>query len=129
MRLTIIALASAFAPSSTCALAHTVRHGSHARTYPIYRNAAPSVVLHPNYGNLNGNPDGPTTLNGPAIPSSEVRRPVPAATTKRKPCSAMTPYLIAAREGIIWWVTLTLTPVEVVFDWLEDEIERRPVSP
>ena len=30
----------------------------------------------------------------------------------------MTPYLIAAREGIIWWVTLTLTPVEVVFDWL-----------
>jgi hypothetical protein len=41
----------------------------------------------------------------------------------------MTPYLIAAREGIIWWVTLTLTPVEVVFDWPEDEIERRPVSP
>jgi hypothetical protein len=40
----------------------------------------------------------------------------------------MTPYLIAAREGIIWWVTLTLTPVEVVFDWLEDEIERRPGS-
>jgi hypothetical protein len=41
----------------------------------------------------------------------------------------MTPYLIASREGIIWWVTLTLTPVEVVFDRLEDEIERRPVSP
>jgi hypothetical protein len=40
----------------------------------------------------------------------------------------MTPYLIAAREGIIWWVTLTLTPVEVVFDLLEDEIERRRVS-
>jgi len=40
--------------------------------------------------------------------------------------SAMTPYLIAARAGIICWVTLTLTPVEVVFDWLEDEIERRP---
>jgi hypothetical protein len=60
MRLTIIALASAFALSSTCALAHTVRHESHARTYPIYRDAAPSVVLHPNYGN----PDGPTTLNG-----------------------------------------------------------------
>jgi hypothetical protein len=41
----------------------------------------------------------------------------------------MAPYLIAARAGIIWWVTLTLTPVELVFDWLEDEIERRPVSP
>jgi hypothetical protein len=41
----------------------------------------------------------------------------------------MTPYLIAARERIIWWVMLTLTPVEVVFDSLEDEIERRPVSP
>jgi hypothetical protein len=64
MRLTIIALALAFPLSSTCALAHTVRHKSHARTYPIYRDAAPSVVLHPNYGNPNGNPDGPTTLNG-----------------------------------------------------------------
>jgi hypothetical protein len=29
---------------------------------------------------------------------------------------------------MIWWVTLTLLPVEVVFDWLEDEIERQPVS-
>jgi hypothetical protein len=28
----------------------------------------------------------------------------------------MTPYLIA-----ICWVTLTLTPTELVFDWLEDE--------
>jgi hypothetical protein len=65
MRLTIIALASSFALSSTCALAHTVRHESHARTYPIYSDAAPSVVvLYPNYGNPNGNPDGPTTLNG-----------------------------------------------------------------
>ena len=36
----------------------------------------------------------------------------------------MTSYLIAAREGMIWWVTLTLMPVEIVFDWLEDEIER-----
>jgi hypothetical protein len=35
----------------------------------------------------------------------------------------MTPYLIAARAGIICWITLTLMPVEVVFDWLEDEIE------
>ena len=38
----------------------------------------------------------------------------------------MTPYLLAARAGIVCWVTLTLMPVEVVFDWLEDEIERRP---
>jgi hypothetical protein len=30
---------------------------------------------------------------------------------------------------MIWWVTLTLMPVEVVFDWLEDEIERRRASP
>jgi hypothetical protein len=29
---------------------------------------------------------------------------------------------------MIWWVTLTLLPVEVVFDWLEDEIERQQVS-
>ncbi len=41
----------------------------------------------------------------------------------------MTPYLIAAREGIIWWVTLTLTPVEIVFDAIEAEIDRRGVSP
>jgi hypothetical protein len=41
----------------------------------------------------------------------------------------MMSYLIAAREGMIWWVTLTLMPVEVAFDWLEDEIERRRVSP
>jgi len=41
----------------------------------------------------------------------------------------MTPLLIADREGIIWWVALTLMPVEVAFDWLEDEIERRRVSP
>ncbi len=44
--------------------------------------------------------------------------------TNDKPCSTMTPYLIATREGMIWWVTLTLMPVEVVFDWLEDEIDR-----
>jgi hypothetical protein len=37
--------------------------------------------------------------------------------------------LIAARDGIIWWVALTLMPVEVACDWLEDEIERRRVSP
>ena len=64
MKLTTIALTAAFALSGTFASAHTVRHESSARTYPMYRDAAPSVVLHPNYGNPNGNPDGPTTLSG-----------------------------------------------------------------
>jgi hypothetical protein len=64
MKLTTLALASAFALSSTFAFAHTVRHHSSVRTYPMYRDAEPSVVLHPNYGNPNGNPDGPTTLSG-----------------------------------------------------------------
>jgi len=40
----------------------------------------------------------------------------------------MTPYLISTREGMIWRVTLTLMRGEVVFDWLQDEIERRKVS-
>jgi hypothetical protein len=58
MKLTAMALASAFALSSTCAFAHTVRHGSNVRTHPMYRNAAPSVVLHPKYGDPNGNFSG-----------------------------------------------------------------------
>ena len=58
MNLTTIALASAFALCSTFALANTVRHKASV-------NAHHSMVqLHPNYGNPNGNPDGPTTLNG-----------------------------------------------------------------
>ena len=61
MKLATIALASAFVLSSTLAFAHTVHHKS---SYPMYRDAAQSVVLHPNYGNPNGNPDGPTTLSG-----------------------------------------------------------------
>jgi hypothetical protein len=64
MKLTIIALASAITLSSTAAIAHTVRHDSHVRSSPIYRDAAPQAALHPNYGNPNGNPDGPTTLSG-----------------------------------------------------------------
>jgi hypothetical protein len=64
MKLAAIALASAVALSGTSAFARTVRHESHVRTYPMYRDAAPSVALHPNYGNPNGNPDGPTTLSG-----------------------------------------------------------------
>jgi hypothetical protein len=64
MKLATIALASSFVLSSTLAFADTVHHRSSLRTYPMYRDAAPSVVLHPNYGNPNGSPDGPTTLSG-----------------------------------------------------------------
>jgi hypothetical protein len=63
MRLAIIALASAFALSSTCALARTIRHGSYARAYPIYR-AAPSFAFYPSYRIPNGDPAGPTSLSG-----------------------------------------------------------------
>jgi hypothetical protein len=41
----------------------------------------------------------------------------------------MTPYLIGAREGMIWWVTLTMIPVEIVFDAIEDELDRRRRTP
>ena len=58
MKPTAIALAAAFALSSTCAFAHTVRHESNVRAHPMYGNAAPSVVLHPKYGNPNGNFSG-----------------------------------------------------------------------
>jgi hypothetical protein len=61
MKLTTIALATAFALSGAAAFANTVHHRSAVRTY---RDAAPTVQLHPNYGNPNGNPDGPTSLSG-----------------------------------------------------------------
>ena len=61
MKLTTIALAAAFALSGTAAFANTVHHKSVVRTD---RGAAHTVQLHPNYGNPNGNPDGPTTLSG-----------------------------------------------------------------
>lgn len=61
MKLTTIALASALALSATAAFANTAHHRSDVRAD---RNAAPMVQLHPNYGNPNGNPDGPTTLSG-----------------------------------------------------------------
>jgi hypothetical protein len=54
MKLTAMALASAFALSSTCAFAHK----SNVKTHPMYRDAAPSVVSHPKYGNPNGNFSG-----------------------------------------------------------------------
>jgi hypothetical protein len=61
MKLATMALASAFALVSTVALAQT-DHKSAARVH--HRTAAPMVQLQPNYGNPNGNPDGPTTLSG-----------------------------------------------------------------
>jgi hypothetical protein len=60
MKLTTIALVSAFALSGTVALANPVHH----KTVRTGREAAPTVQLHPNYGNPNGNADGPTTLSG-----------------------------------------------------------------
>jgi hypothetical protein len=81
MKLTAMALASAFALSSTCAVAHTVRHKSNVRTDPMYRDAAPSVVSHPKYGNPNPNSNFSGTGNrdvwghwgayyGPMIPTT-----------------------------------------------------------
>jgi hypothetical protein len=61
MKLTAIALASALALSATAAFANTAHHKSIVRTD---RDAAGMVELHPNNGNPNGNPDGPTTLSG-----------------------------------------------------------------
>jgi hypothetical protein len=58
MKPTAMALAFAFALSSTCAFAHTGRPESNVRTHPMHRNAAPSVVLHPEYGDPNGNFSG-----------------------------------------------------------------------
>jgi hypothetical protein len=57
MKLTTIALATAFALSGTVALANTADHKSVVRTH---RGTVGMVQLHPNYGN----PDGPTTLSG-----------------------------------------------------------------
>jgi len=55
MKLAAMALASAFALSSTCAFAHTVRHKPNVKTHPKYSDAAPSVASDPRYGNPNGN--------------------------------------------------------------------------
>ena len=60
MKLTTIAIAAAIALSSTAALAQP-RYKSSVRAH---RDMAPMVQLHPNYGNPNGNPDGPTSLSG-----------------------------------------------------------------
>jgi hypothetical protein len=55
MKLTPMALASAFTLSSSCAFAHTVRHKSHFSTHPAHSYARPPVVLHPKNDNLIGN--------------------------------------------------------------------------
>lgn len=60
-KLTTMALACAFALTTTFALAGTVRHRSNIRTYGLHR-AIPLVrsgPLHPNYGH----PDGATGVS------------------------------------------------------------------
>jgi hypothetical protein len=67
LKFATIALASALALSGAAAFAHPVHHktyrDAHAMSYAP-RYAAPAFHLRPNYGNPNGNPDGPTTLSG-----------------------------------------------------------------
>jgi hypothetical protein len=59
MKLATIALASAFALSSTFALAKTVRHEPGVGTYDLHRGMGRSGILHPGYVN----PDGATTVS------------------------------------------------------------------
>ena len=42
--------------------------------------------------------------------------------------AAMTPFLLAMRAGIIMWVTLAVTPFEIVHDAIEGELTRRGVE-
>jgi len=58
MKLTAMALASAFALYTTCAFALTVRHEPNVGAHRMYRNAAASVILPPKYGNPNANFNG-----------------------------------------------------------------------
>ena len=64
MKVAMIGLVAASMLSSTYAFANTVRHEPVVGHHLMQGYAAPSVVLHPNYGNPNGDPDGPTTLSG-----------------------------------------------------------------
>ena len=66
MRPITITLACAVALSSTLALAHEGRYKRGVRAHHAYKGSAQvkPVVLRPNYGNPNGNADGPTTLSG-----------------------------------------------------------------
>ena len=40
----------------------------------------------------------------------------------------MTEYLVATRAAIILWTNLAVMPVEIVFDAIEAELERRGVA-
>jgi hypothetical protein len=40
----------------------------------------------------------------------------------------MTEYLIAARAAVILWTNVALMPVELLFDAIEAELERRGVE-
>lgn len=64
MKLTTVVLVCAFVLSSTFALAHPIRHKSGISAHQVYRGDARvgSGMLHPNYGNPNGNEDDPITL-------------------------------------------------------------------
>jgi len=68
MKLTAMALVTAFALSSTCAFAHTVRHGSKAMSHTTYRDAVVSAA-DPS-GHENGDVWGHWgTYYGPMIPA------------------------------------------------------------
>jgi len=41
----------------------------------------------------------------------------------------MTEYLIAARAAVILWTNLATMPVEILFDAIEAELQRRGVEP
>jgi hypothetical protein len=71
MKLTAMALATVFALSSTCAFAHTVRHGSNARTHTTYRDAVASADPEANIsGHGNGDVWGHSGgYYGPMIPA------------------------------------------------------------
>jgi hypothetical protein len=59
MKLTTLALASAFALSSTSALAATVHHRQSIRTYDLHKRQSGYPNAYPKYGN----PDGATTVS------------------------------------------------------------------
>jgi len=64
MKVAMTALVAVSMLSSTYAYANTAHHEPLVRSHAMYKHVARPVVLHPNYGNPNGNPDGPTTLSG-----------------------------------------------------------------
>jgi hypothetical protein len=75
MKLATIALASALALSSTVALAQT-GHKSGVKVHHRTVGAMPRQAI--DYGNPNGDPDGPTTLSGTG--SSQFGGSLPGAT-------------------------------------------------